>query len=322
MSRIATMIMRMVWATRPRNVRVAIAAQIFVAAGIVLLFVLNVIFSQRIVRAAHPHAGWHPIFHWAFIILYVLIVATLIMLITSVIQSFYTLNANTKRIDRDILLYGQTFYAVVSFLPFILVLGGLVIPRKTRVEKFGHGRFRWKIAFLLSAAFLLCLGATYRAGTNYAGGERPINDPPAYFSKACFYIFNFTIEIIVIIFYVIVRVDKRFYVPDHSKKAGDYLQGPDFYTRRKMEKSGKLSPSMGDAIEPEEETFDDMNPEEVRIKDEEKGVMGAQQGDIQSQKSTEPLNTKSSSEPSGSLPPIPQVHLTPDRSTTAAPTTL
>ncbi|MCJ1458902.1 hypothetical protein MMC28_009278 [Mycoblastus sanguinarius] len=275
MSRIVTMVMRIVWATRPTNISVAIASQVFVAAGVVLLFVINAIFSQRIVRSAHPNSGWHPLFHWAFIALYVMIVFTLIMLIISVVQQFYTLNNNTKRIDHDIQLYGQTFYAVVSFLPILLVIGGLVIPRKTRVEKFGSGRYRTKIVILLTSTFLLCLGASFRAGVNYAGGKRPISDPAGYQSKACLYIFQFTVEIIVILLYIIVRVDRRFYVPDHSKGPGDYSRSKEENSSEETRGEGRLER----IISPEEEVFDDMSPEQLiqhdeneKTKDEEKGA--------------------------------------------------
>ena len=273
MSRIVTMVVRIAWTTRVTNARLAIAANVFVAAGVVLLFVANLLFAQRIVRSCHPNAGWNPAFHYTFIGIYVLIVVSLIMLITSVIQSSYTLNHNTKRIDRDILLYGQTFYAVISFLPFPLVLGGLIIPRTTRREQFGHGRFTTKVAILLFAAFLLCLGATFRTGVNYAGGKRPITNPAGYQSKACFYIFNFTVEIIVVLLYVVVRVDKRFYVPDHSKKPGDYSRG-DFYTRRDqgIANKGDRERTIESMIAPEEEVFDNESPEEVAKHDEEARV--------------------------------------------------
>ncbi|MCJ1263654.1 hypothetical protein MMC22_003524 [Lobaria immixta] len=221
MARITTCVMRIVWATRPTKVPIAIAAQIFVAAGVVLLFVVNIIFAQRIIRASHPNSGWHPVFSKFFICLYVLIVITLVILITAVVQSFYTLNTNTLRIDHDLQLYGQTLYAVMAFLPFPLVLGGLVIPRRTRVEKFGNGRFRSKIYILLLSAALLTLGAAFRVGINYKT-PRPRDHPAWYHSKACFYIFNFTVEWLVIALYVLVRVDTRFFVPDGSRRAGDY----------------------------------------------------------------------------------------------------
>ncbi|KAI9869171.1 MAG: hypothetical protein M1830_005470, partial [Pleopsidium flavum] len=176
MARITTCIMRIVWATRPTNIRIAIAASVFVAAGVVLLFIINLIFAQRIIRSAHPNFGWHKYFSLAFKVIYVLIVLTLIMLITCTVQSFYTLNPNTRRIDRDVQIYGQVFYTFISFLPIPLVLGGLIIPRKTRVEKFGSGRFRTKVRILLTAAVLLCLGASFRAGTNIKS-PRPRNMP-------------------------------------------------------------------------------------------------------------------------------------------------
>ncbi|KAL9026562.1 MAG: hypothetical protein Q9196_004793, partial [Gyalolechia fulgens] len=251
MARVTTCVMRIVWATRPKHIPIAIAAQIFVAAGVVLLFVVNLIFTQRIIRATHPHGGWHPFFSYLFKAIYVLIVISLIMLITANVQSFYTLNNNTRRIDRAIILYGQTFYAIISFLPFPLVIGGLIIPRKIRVEKFGSGRFRSKIIILLSATFLLCLGACFRVGTNYKK-PRPVNDPPKYYNKECFYIFNFVVEYIVIVLYLIVRVDLRFHVPNGSKRAGDYSGINASGTKEEV---GTTSPS--EKIMSEEEVFDD-----------------------------------------------------------------
>ena len=265
-ARTTTCVLRIVWATRPTSVSIAIAAQVFVAAGVVLLFVINVIFAQRIVRAAHPHSGWHPLFSQFFIAIYVLIVLSLIMLITATVQSFFTLNHNTRRIDHDIQLYGQTFYVFVSFLPIPLVVGGLIIPRTTRVEKFGTGRYRSKILILMFAAVLLCLGASFRTAINYKT-PRPRSDPAGYQSKACFYIFNFSIEIIVIYLYVLVRVDRRFHVPDGSKKQGDYSRG------RAGEKLGEEAP-VG-RIMSEEEVFDDA-PESPPEKqdDPERGLAG------------------------------------------------
>ena len=265
MARITTLVMRIVSAARPRNLRIAIAAAVFVYAGVVLLFVINLIFAQRILRACHPTFGWHRLLHHSFTALYVLIVLTLAMLLTASIQSIYTANLNTRRIDRDVVLYGQTFYSVVSFLPILMVIGGIVIPRKTRIEKFGQGRFRTKIGILLTTSFLLCLGACFRAGTNYAGGERPIRNPAGYQGKACFYIFNFAIEIVVTLLYVVVRIDKRFWVPNHSKGPGDYLRGRDVEAHKEEPESGKSSAQdhLGDMITTEEETFDDKTPEEA-----------------------------------------------------------
>ena len=251
MARITTCVMRIVWSTRPTNIRIGIAATVFVYAGVVLLFVINLIFAQRIIRATHPRAGWNPLFSKIFIALYIFIAVTLIMLIVTVIQSFYTLNHNTKRIDRDINLYAQTYYCIIAFLPIPLIIITLVIPHKTRVEKFGSGRIRTKIIILLISSTLLTLGAAFRTGTSYRT-PRPRNDPAWYQSKACFYIFNLTIEYIVVLLYVIVRVDMRFHVPNGSK-------GPGYYSGQQL----KEAEVNGDGangqprIMTEEEVFDD-----------------------------------------------------------------
>ncbi len=305
MSRIVTMIMRIVWITRITNLKIAIAANVFVYAGVLLLFVINIVFSQRIVRALHPNIGWHPLFHHAFTAIYSLIVITLVMLVTSVIQSFYTLNANTKRIDRDILLYGQTLFGVISILPYFLVLGALALPRKVQVEKFGRGRFRAKIAYLLTTTTLLGLGAWFRAGTNFAGGERPVRDPAPYQSKACFYIFNFTVEIIVIFLYIAIRVDKRFYVPNKSKRPGDYSRELDFYARRKQGLEPKTSEEggIGSAIAPEEVVFDNMSPEELTEQDKERGI--SEHGKAIPLEPVHPLHSGREQELSSKMPPTP-----------------
>ena len=271
MARITSCVLRVVWATRPTNIRLAIAAQIFVAAGVVLIFVINLIFAQRIIRAAHPHSGWHPLFSRLLISIYVLIVVSLVMLITATVQSFYTLNLNTKRIDRDIQLYGQTLFAIVSFLPIPMVVAGLVVPRKTRIEKFGSGRWRSKIYILLTATFLLCLGATFRVGTNYKT-PRPRNNPAPYHNKACFYVFNFVVEILVLILYVVLRVDLRFHVPDGSHGPGDY-------SGRNKQGTDHREGGIG-RVNTEGEVFDDApegsSDDSRAIPDEEKGVPQAE----------------------------------------------
>ncbi|KAI9694123.1 MAG: hypothetical protein M1822_003394 [Bathelium mastoideum] len=222
MARVVTCILRIAWSTRPHNVRLGIAAQIFVYAGIVLLFAINLIFAQRCMRAQHPRIGWSIPFKAFFAFLLFGIIVTLIMLITVLVQSFFTLSTNTHRIDRAIELYGGTFYAVIAFMPLCLIAIGLLIPRHSYIEKFGMGRFRTKEEILALASALLTLGAAFRAGTNYLP-PTPLRGPtPWYFSKAAFYCFNFTIEILVVVLYAVGRIDRRFIIPNGAHGRGSY----------------------------------------------------------------------------------------------------
>ncbi|TVY12664.1 hypothetical protein LARI1_G009241 [Lachnellula arida] len=242
MARITTCTMRLVWSTHPHDLSVAIAAQIFVAAGVILLFVINLIFTQRVLRACHPHWAWTKWFSLAFKLYYASIVIMLIALITCTVQSFYTLSHNTRRIDRDVQLVGSTYFAVAAFMPLPLLLLVGVLPKQSRVEKFGQGRFRTKVYVLVFSSMLLTLGAAFRSGIAYV--PKPLAHPAWYHSKACFYIFNFTIELTIVALYAIIRVDKRFHVPNGSHKAGDYSGG--------LQKE-----NLADRVMSEEMVFDD-----------------------------------------------------------------
>ena len=266
MARIVTCIMRIVWATRPTNVRVAIAAMIFVSAGVLILFIVNLIFAQRIIRAAHPHFGWHKALSRVFLGLYVLVLLMLAVVITATVQSFYTLSPNVHRIDRDLQLATATYFMSIAFAPIPMIILTFIVPRKTRVEKFGKGRWRTKIWILLIAATLLTLGAAFRTGTSYKS-PRMRTDPAWYDAKWCFYIFDFSVEIIVVYIYVILRVDQRFHVPDGSSQPGDYSQHEDVDA---LGSSGSGSFGSARRIMSEEEVFDNEKPIERPVsKDEE-----------------------------------------------------
>lgn len=263
MARIVTQIMRIVWACYPEDVSVAIAAMIFVSAGVLILFLINLIFAQRIIRAAHPRFGWHRAVHYTFMVMYALILLMLAMVITATVQSFYTLKIHTKRIDADLQRTAGTYLMVISFLPIPMVIFGLVLPRKTRLEKFGSGRWRTKIWILLASSVLLCLGASFRLSTAFKN-PRPRDDPAWYHAKWCFYFFNFTLEIIVVYLYLILRVDKRFHIPNKSHSPGDYTRDDSEKTRETGER-----PTSTQRIMSEEEVFDDKAAADKGTKDEE-----------------------------------------------------
>lgn len=92
MARVLTCVLRIVWATKPHDIQVAIASQIFFNAGILIIYIVNILFAQRILRALHPTVGWHQGLRIVFRIIYVLIGCALVMIITLIVYSFYTLS--------------------------------------------------------------------------------------------------------------------------------------------------------------------------------------------------------------------------------------
>ncbi|QSS63026.1 DUF3112 superfamily domain-containing protein [Histoplasma capsulatum] len=221
MARITACVLRIVWTNRLTNAQIAIAAQVFIAAGVILLFILNLLYTQRIFRATHPRIGWSRAFSYAFKALYVLIVLTLIMVITAAVQSFYTLDKDIRLIDRNLRWWGMSYFTFFSFLPIPLLAFIVLAPRHEPTEQFGQGSLRAKILVAGTASVLLCLGASFRAGTSFMP-PRMANNPAWYHHKACFYIFNFGIEATVVFLYFFSRVDLRFHVPNGSSKVRTY----------------------------------------------------------------------------------------------------
>jgi NADH:ubiquinone oxidoreductase subunit 6 (subunit J) len=227
MIRIVTMSLRIAWSQHPRNINLGIAAQVFVYVGTIILYIVNWFFAQRIVRAQHPHFGWSKQYRILFRAGIGCLILSLIMLVVGAIQQFFTLNPNTLRIDRNLQLTGQTYFAVLCFAPIVAILISFIVPRHG-TEKFGAGRFRNNIVILLAAAAVLSVGQIFRVvsawlpPTPLRNAQGQIIEAPWYYSKACFYTFNFTTEFLVIFLYAIIRVDLRFHVPDGSNKAGDY----------------------------------------------------------------------------------------------------
>ncbi|KAL5120693.1 hypothetical protein ACEQ8H_001442 [Pleosporales sp. CAS-2024a] len=225
--RIVTMSLRIAWAFYPRNARLAIAANMFVYVGTIILFGTDWFFVQRIVRAQHQRLGWstaYRIFHRGAL---VALVMTLLMIIVAGIWQSYTTNSTKLHVFRILQLLGQTYFTVFCFAPAIVVLFSGLIPR-TEIEKFGAGRLRVNITILLVAVTVLTVGQLFRCViawtpqtpvVNAAG--RPVPQP-WYLHKACFYVFNFATEMIVIIMFALVRVDLRFHIPNGSRMSGDY----------------------------------------------------------------------------------------------------
>ncbi|KAM5433520.1 hypothetical protein MferCBS31731_007026 [Microsporum ferrugineum] len=220
-ARIVANVLRIAWAAKPMNVNLAIAAQVFVAAGVLILFVLNLIFAQRMLRASHPTIGWSRPVSYAFKLLYILIGLTLVTVITATVHSVFTLDTTARRIDRDLQLFGGSLLTFVAFLPLPILTFIHIVPRRQPIEQFGSGSWSAKAMIIAIAACLLTLGAGFRIGVS-ASPLRPATNPAWYHHKACFYVFNFVLEAMVVYMFLFGRIDRRFFVPNGSSKVRNY----------------------------------------------------------------------------------------------------
>ncbi|KAL7950077.1 putative family C-likeG-protein-coupled receptor [Trichoderma barbatum] len=223
MARISANVMRIVWSCYPRHGQIGLAALILANAGVLLVFVVNLILVQRVLRAYHPRLGWSMPARIFFRTIFVTVVACLFMLIISVVYSVYTLDQSALSKTRDVQLFALTYFSFLAFLPLPIIALCFIIPRRQRIEKFGAGSMRYKLFLIIFSACLLTLGASFRAGVAFY--RVPITQPRWFHHKACFYCFNYVIELIVVFTYALSRFDKRFHIPNGSSSPGHYANG-------------------------------------------------------------------------------------------------
>ncbi|KAL6709035.1 hypothetical protein ACN47E_002162 [Coniothyrium glycines] len=221
-NRIVTCILRIASIGKLNNINLLVAATVFVAAGVLVLIIVHLFWTQRIRRSLHPSIGWLQSVRIIFRGLLLVIFSTLAINITTIVQPFFTRDQRILHIDRSLQLYGATFFAITSTLPIFVVAFSLVFSRNGAHERFGSGTLQTKIIVLLAGTTLVTLGAWYRCATLR---QRPVpitQSMPAYFHKACFYIFNFGVEIALVCLYAVMRVDLLFHIPNGAKGPGSY----------------------------------------------------------------------------------------------------
>lgn len=240
MARIVANVMRIVWAAKPKDAQIAIAAGVFTNAGVIILFIINLILVQRVLRAYHPTFGWGKAATMFFRFLYFSIGAALIMVIVAVVYSFYTLDMAAKQKIRDVQLFAVVYLAVLAFIPIPIAILALVWPKSEPADPFGRGAsLGRKAGMIIFTATLLTLGAAFRAGTAFY--VRPASNPAWFHSKACFYCFIYLVEIISAFTYALGRFDRLFHIPDGSSAPGDY-------SRKAAEKGAARGQSDEEAI--------------------------------------------------------------------------
>ena len=176
MARILTLTLRIVWARFPHDVSIAIAANIFVSAGILIMYILNLLFASRIIRALQPTVGWHPALGIFFKVLYALIGCSLALVIVLTVMSSYTLDPKIKHealwIQRGAVLYMFIF----TLVPACLLGVALLLPKHSGAERFGHGSMKTKIIILALGCCLTVTISGFKLGkqTCFASRRLPL----------------------------------------------------------------------------------------------------------------------------------------------------
>ncbi|KAK9372218.1 uncharacterized protein V1513DRAFT_453129 [Lipomyces chichibuensis] len=129
MARIVTFSMRLAYTTHPSNVNVTIAASVFIAAGVIILFILNILFSQRVFTAQHPSRAYvGSLFYNVMRMYYISIIVFLIVLVTST-GVYYHTNATVMKGIAHFRKAAMVYFTIAAFMPIPIITAAYAIPQ-------------------------------------------------------------------------------------------------------------------------------------------------------------------------------------------------
>jgi hypothetical protein len=225
MSRIAANVLRLVWATRPKNADVALVAAVFLNAGILLVYIINNLLAWRIVRASIPNIGWNKgirvinrIMLWGVLGLIIPLIVVIILRVKQpTLPHIMTASTVLTRL-------AQTYFLIIAIEPAILLPIAYIKSRNGPTDPFGKGSWNSKFIVLGISTTLALIEAGFRCGTTWA--PAPLASNPAWWDhKAAFYCFNFMIDIFILATFLVGRIDRRFWVPNGAEGPGSYSRG-------------------------------------------------------------------------------------------------
>lgn len=242
-TRILALCLRIAWAYHPTKAALGLSAEIFVYLGLPILFISNLFWAQRIVRAHHPSFGWSRAFSLGLPVLLAITGLTIVLLISAVLYQFSASASDMHSWTQAILLYSATFFAISSLLPFPIELISALARtyptiEGTDIDNFGTGTIVSKIILSLLSAAIISLSACYRAATSSILPRQPPTQSSWFSSKPAFYIFCFALELVLVLGWLAIRVDKRFFIPDGASGPHSYGNGFIFAGEAGNEKRG------------------------------------------------------------------------------------
>ncbi|KAI7645930.1 hypothetical protein KC318_g19707 [Hortaea werneckii] len=225
MSRIATCSVRIAWAAHPSNANLAMAATIFAAVGILIVFVIVLLLAQRILRATHPKLGWSRTVSGSLKATYFGLFLAIILVIAFTILNYFTLNSDLVNIAMWIQRAGILYMLLFNLIGPVLVLLSLILPRLREFatpDNFGiRSTMASKYVVLGVTMFFTLFIVGFRMGTAWADA-RPAFDPAWWESKAAYYIIEYGFEVVIVYWLMLVRFDQKFWIPNKSHGPGDY----------------------------------------------------------------------------------------------------
>ncbi|KAJ4983070.1 hypothetical protein SVAN01_11448 [Stagonosporopsis vannaccii] len=210
MARKGTLVLRIAWATRLNNGSVALTANVFAFLGVVVIYVVVLFLSLRVLRAWQPRLGWNFWLDKGIKFTYAVLLVVILLVLPSSILNGFTTDPQLLRACAWIIKSGVFYFFLFNLIAPVLFLLALFLPRPKDVEleNFSTGSSQAKLVIL---AVFSSSPFSFRHFVLESPG-RPID----HFQSLLGF------ELIITSILISVRFDRRFWIPDGSKRPGDY----------------------------------------------------------------------------------------------------
>ena len=260
MTRILATVFRIIWSVYPLSTAFTIVATVMFNAGTVLLYIVNLFLVQRAFRAHHPYLGWSKPISLAVPVLTAILIGSVIALIVSSLTAFFLFSSVAAQVASTVQRLASAIFVFSTLLPGLVCIATTAIPSPSKgIDDFGAGTLLSKWVIIFSGSIVLTLSTTYRATTAFLPSE-PSDVPLApWRSKPAFYTLTFLLELLVTIFWLVTRIDRRFYVRDGAK--GPYSYGTSLALAGVQSRAGVgTTPAEFECTEFVREQMDDQRP--------------------------------------------------------------
>ncbi|KAH7625837.1 hypothetical protein B0T09DRAFT_412721 [Sordaria sp. MPI-SDFR-AT-0083] len=214
MLRILSLIMRIIWAASVTDPHisekvVAVPARAFTTAGNTLIYILNFLMVRRLNRD-YALFGSHPAPLRICRFLMFATLACLVMVITSLVDSYHVHTGSLAQQGRAVQLAAFTILTVLAFSPVLFAVVGHAFRDTGKIASSQEEKRRYKarLGLVLISALLMTLDVGYECGVAYR--RRPVERPAWWHHRAALYLSDYLLELLMTWIFAVARVDGRF----------------------------------------------------------------------------------------------------------------
>lgn len=174
-------------------------------------------------RARNPRVGWSA--PYTILMPGVATAVTLVFLVTlifGIVLPSFTLDQRALESTQNLQIASLAWMLIAAILPMISIGAMLSTRHPGELDKFGSGSFRAKVAILLASSLLLTASAGWRLGAASSFQPSLGSKIPWYLSRAAYYIVEQALNLIIVLCFAALRVDRRFWVPNGACHEGTY----------------------------------------------------------------------------------------------------